>query len=264
MPTYIGERTFVGWTEYVYRQNDGMAFRYRERGIPSVIDGRARQYQQQGYDVYTFRDGPYSNLSAQRHWPSSSSPGVVTRWSVATEILDKSIWSKPEVIAKMETFPQASGGWAGYRKGIEDAVDQGLDEPTWGTDPTAASVIIELRRGAEAYEFDYLVLSRTVTFDFRNPIYGTLQLPSNRYIYTTDTLKTNESIPSEVLFVLPNDTQGGLTHASYQSSANPTGYHSLWGWRIRDQVAEITNRQTGSHTTSWVYARWSTFLYEPA
>lgn len=247
MPTYKGA-AYVSKTAVGYNQDTGADLVYVETGIPNVIFSRANLWKSIGYDVTTTRIGAYVELRASRTSFSAEFPFII-QWSLSTELIIKPLWSLPKVVDEMDAFPLASGGRAGYKKGIEDAVGNKTALGTAYTGLTgAAGILAELRRGGSGYEYDYIVLKRRTSFDFEFPP-SPLALSSIKTIYTTAQLSTNENIPANVLFDMPADP------ATSQAQA-------LWGWRIRDQTASITNATTGTHETTWVYAQWSTFLYE--
>lgn len=252
--TYRGER-FVSIAEIEYTGNNGSELRYREKGIPEDINSRAASYQSQGYNLATNQRGPYKELIATRV-SNVFGEGFIERWTIAAELLFKSIWSLPIVAAEAASF--ASGGKSRYRQEIEKAVSQGTALPViFNGYPVAPFLLQELRRGNEGYETEHTVIKRDINFDFDIPPF-TMQLTSTRLIFTTAQLIANEAPPPEILFALPTDPAPGYdVHPIF-------GPLSLWGWRARDQSAEITNASTGSHHTTWVYAQWSTLFYTPA
>ena len=239
---------FVRIPAYSFRQDDGLHVTWYERGIPSTIAGRAQDYENDGWDAYVNHDGPYSTLTATRTQSWSGSYPYITLWSLSTELVEKSLFTLPGAIGEATLFAE---GAASYKKQIEDAVSSHttLDTFTFASHDWAQIIWEEMMRGVQAYEVEYTVLTRTINFDFKEPP-GELKLKPTRYIYTKAQLEAIEGVPADVMFTLPDDP-----------GSNPD--QAMWGWRIRDQSAEITNATTGQHTTSWVYAAWSTFLYTP-
>lgn len=252
--TYKGAQA-VRTPEYSFRQDDGMHVNQRVRGIPSTVIGFANAYKDIGWDTYVQQDGPYSDLlaTATTYRPDLNSP-YIELWSIDTELVEKSLFTLPDAINEAGRFTPAEGGRAGYKKFIEDAVKNYETLSTTifpiATWPWAHKIHEEMMRGVEVYEHEYTILTRTINFDFLYPP-GNLVLKPTRYIYKTHEIESLEHPPASVLFKLP----------AYNEANNPN--QAMWGWRIRDQHAEITNATTGQHVTSWVYAAWSTFLYTP-
>lgn len=248
---YTGE-AFVRHKDVRYSQDTGFAVSYREQGIPSHIIGREADYQRAGYDTLVTGTGPYRQLIAW-HNIHSALYGAITRWTIATETVEKPIWTLPAVKAEADAYSytdpngQLLTGPAAYRKGIEEAANTRTSlGAAYAAQTVAANVHQELLRGVQAYEHDYTILTRNLTFDPRKQP-RTIQLGSTRYIYTTAQLEAQASIPAQVMFELPTDGAADV--------------QAMWGWRIRDQEAEVNLGQTSTHRTSWVYANWSTFLY---
>lgn len=241
---YRGVR-FVSWIEDQFDPETGDERVIHERGIPDDIYARANSWAANGRNVSVVRSGPYAD-AVIRNIRGANGALYVERWGLRTESIVKSIWSKPEVMAEMEAF---GPGKAEYRKGIEDAVDSGDALGGHYLGPEAPLVLRELRRGVEGTEHEYLVMSRTINFELNFPP-APMQLKSVSIIYPTASLVALENIPADILFQLPAD-----------GSSPPV--QTMWGWRIREQEAEITDTYIGSHQTTWVYALWSTFLYVP-
>lgn len=250
-------------TDLAFRQDDGLHLTYNYRGIPSSIIGLANAHKDQGFDTYVFHDGPYSELTATRTeaWQSAGYQ-YIALWSVTHEMVEKSLFTLPTTynadgtVARLGAIAEASlfdadfGGNAGYKKEIEDAVADrsALDSGMFSGFETAFIIHEELMRGVQTYEHEYTVLTRTLNFDFQQPPSEKLKLLSNKYIISTSQLSNWYGLPADVKVQLPSDSA-------------TAGTQRQWGWRIRDQSAEITNATTGQHRMSWVYAEWSTFLY---
>lgn len=236
--------------EYEYLPDEGFFWVYHMDGDPKSIYSEASALQLIGYDVYTRRSGPYVSLTARRNRASGFLSQPTDRWTITSEILEKDLLSLPAAMAEIDAF---SAGRAYYQRGIRNALknESNLDSNfNQASQPTAFKILEELRRGVEVFESEYTIMTRTRTFDAMTTgsLPSSLQLQSNRTIYTTAQLQSLENIPSDLLFALPSDT---LTPPQ----------QTLYGWRIREQQAEITDSTTGVHRTSWVYAAWSTLLY---
>lgn len=231
-----------------YDQERGLFVQINEQGVPSAVQGRMDGWKDQGYDIEVTQDGPYAFGTATRN-RFSLDYNYVERWSVRSELIVKPIWTLPAVMVEADDATWDSP--CSYREGIETALKDGVALAAgYGSFPVSSQVLTELRRGVEGYEHDYTVLTRTTNFDFQVPP-APLNMESNRLVYTSAQLIANENIPAAVQFQLP----------TADPDAEP---QTIYGWRIREQTAEITNATTGTSTTSWVYAQWSTLLYTAA
>lgn len=255
MADYKGQ-PFVSIRDLKFSQENGYSYSYRERGTPQEMEGRAQAWANAGYDVVLSGTGPYRDLQASR-LIGGGFYGFITRWSVRTETVEKPIWGLTAVKAEADafTYTDADGktlkGPAQYKKGIEDALGAGKSLPAAYNGLTEAPYVLqELSRGAEAYEHDYTVIERTVTFDPKK-VFDTINFSESRLIYTTSQLFANENVPEGLLFSLP-------------PSDGASDVQAMWGWRVRDQEADIDLGVSRTHRKSWVYANWSTFLYTPA
>lgn len=231
--------------EYAYRPNKGFSTRVIERGVPSYIFGLVNAYRNDGFNVTTRRTGPYAELAAEV--ADVNTVAIVERWSVTNEIIEKDLFTLPNAMVEASAFTK---GKAAYRNGITNAVDEGKTLPAAYAGFLFASTLYqELSRGVTGYEREYVVLSKERTFPINAT--QTLNLTSTRTIYTTNQLISVAQIPPAVQFSLPNPANG----------AEP---QTMWGWRTRDQEAEIASDFTVTLRARWVFAQWSTFLYTPA
>jgi len=255
MVTYKGA-SLIYRTEWSYSQDEGWNRVVHARGRKDNVIGFSEGWRRSGYDITLSQDGPYWGMLAKKT-SNDSGHQWIERWVLATEILEKDIFSKPAVAAEMFAY---ADGPAKYRKAVEEAVSTG--DSTKGPTGTVESiwVIRELTRGVEGYEHEYHILSRTVTFpstwagDVPAPFDMSLKLSGT--ILTSSQLNAQQSIPDDVLFTLPPDRTGA--ELAEDSSASV-----MWGWRMREQKAEIDTSTTGSFQLSWTYAAWSTFIYTP-
>lgn len=251
--TYKGA-TLTSFYSYSWSPDEGMFIEWRERGRPAEIQGRAQLHRNAGHDVIVSSGGPYWDLVARRNRQYWEKP-FVERWTLSTEILEKDLFSHPNIVAEMFNYPL---GPARYRKVVEEIVQDGGDGSSY-PGPESQWLIRELSRGVEAYEHEYHILSRTVTFDRLTadtlPSPYNMQLQLSRNVYSSSSLQANEQIPADVFFALPQDR-------SAAEVANDALLNLFWGWRIREQQAEIDTATTGMFRSSWVYAAWSTFLYD--
>lgn len=236
--------------EYAYHPDRGWYERYHERGTPAWIDGRVAGWEISGFDVSVNRGGPYSDLFASKV-SAGASVSYIERWSVTSEILEKSIWSRPIVIAESIAWALENGYVPEYKKRIEDAASDGepLDSVLFGLYPVAQKVHRELSRGVESYETEYAILTKELSVPASSLL--NIQLATTRTIYTSAQLQSVENIPSNVMFSLPDAP----------SAAEP---QTMWGWRVRDQEAEVAVDTRVVLRSTWAFAQWSTFLYTPA
>lgn len=188
----------------------------------------------------------------------------VERWTWRKELIQRDIFTKPEVAKEARQFSGTGGtNPAEYRKLITDAVERGTQLPSsLALKAQAPQVWLELTAGTDAYELEYLVLQRTknTTQSFAPRIV----LNATSYIYTTRQLAIAENIPGAVEVVLP----GGRTTIGGNLATNPepavAAGNTMWGWRSRDHEGEYDGPVRFCESTTWVYAAWSTYLYTPA
>lgn len=236
-------------TEYAYHPDKGWVERYVERGTPDWIAGRVALYQGAGYYVTTTGGAPYHDLFADKI-STTASVNFIERWSVENEILEKSIWSRNSVMTEALEWANENGTVAEYKKRIEDAANDGeaLSSALFGLYPVAQKVHEELSRGVTSYETEYAVLTKELSLPTDSNT--TIQLTNTRTIYTTTQLQSVENIPDSVMFSLPDAPETAATQ-------------TMWGWRVRDQEAEVQLDTRVVLRSSWAFAQWSTFLYTP-
>jgi len=246
MPTYKGA-LYVETKGWNYTQDSGLQHSIIARGRQFEIESKRDALVGGGYDVAVNQGPAYWTLNASRNYWWEESP-YVERWTLTTEIIEKDLFSHPEVMAEMYAY---SDGAAKYKKRIEDAIANGdtiTASPSW--------LIKELSRGVEGYEHEYHVLSRTTTFDRlagdQLPSPFNMRLILSRQILSSSQLAAEQNIPADVLFSLPAD----------RGSSTDDAKKVQWGWRVREQKAEIDTSTMGSFQMSWTYAAWSTFIYQ--
>ena len=262
MPIYKGE-IFTARDFWTFDPERGAIDVRQADGHPDNVYAEANLLASTGWDVSTSRNGPYVALTATRHRPDPTYP-TIERWSVETEAIEKPIWTLPAVQTEGAAF---TGAMCKYRDEIEAALREGTELPAGLVSlPNAPKVIIEMLRGVQGYEHETTKLSRTRVFNFQSPPPAGPQVFDNqkRLVYTKAQLSALEGIPVGVNFTLPDDTQDAPTNAKYVTAANQTGLESFWGYRLREQEATITGATTGEHVSTWLYAQWSMFSYQPA
>ena len=234
--------------EWNYSQDEGMQETRRCHGHPNTVRSWAYNLKDDGYDITISTGGPYWDALAIRTKPYPTSP-FVERWTLTTEILDKDLFSHPDVAAQLYAY---ADGPAAYKKAIEDLAS-GASTTVPGDATVASWLSRELSRGVQAYEHEYHILNRNVTFDrlYADSLVSPWNMPLtlSSQILKSSTLSTQQSIPPDVMFELPGD--------SIPDPARRWQY----GWRVREQKAEVDTSTTGAFSMSWTYAAWSTFLY---
>jgi len=247
-PTYKGAQG-VTLNGYGYRKDKGWVESYNEEGTPDWINGRALAWQSAGFNVTVDRGGPYDRLRVDKI-SEVAAVSYIERFSVENEIIEKDIWHKPQLNDEAEDY----GSRAQYRSFVEDAVEHGSKDELEALLPVAIfpaahAAFDELSRGVSSYEQEYAILTMERSLPVGATI--TLQLTSTRLIYTTTQLSALLILPNTVKFTLP-DAPGAA-----QSQ-------TIWGWRVRDQEAEISTDARVIMRSTWAFAQWSNFLYSPA
>ena len=250
MPTYKGT-TYVEKTEWNFSQDLGLHKVVHGRGAKLDVISRGDSYRRAGFDIIYGWGPSYWDLTATKNEYWDSDP-FVERWSLTTEILEKDLFAHPEVAGEMFNYVL---GAAEYKKVIDNAVADGKP-PSFYPGPQSVWLIRELSRGVQSYEHEYHTLSRTVTFDRTAADYlpspFNMRLILSKQILSSAQLAQQQSIPPDVLFSLPAD----------RGSSTDDNKRIQWGWRVREQKAEIDTSTTGTFQMSWTYAGWSTFVYD--
>lgn len=244
-----------------YTQGVGYSHRLEYHAlIKTRLNPIMAQLVAQGYNCTVDKMGssPKWSLVAVSAGPQDgSTESPVDRWSWRKELVQRSIWSKPDVAAIVRV---GTGGQ--IRTTIEEGISQ---KKTWAQietltgitsllpaqKTTLQKVYNELVASSESYELEYLVLTRTRATRIGYPQRLTLSATSK--IYTTAQLTSTFSVPSDVSSILPDSS----TQVSVDAQ-------SQWGWRLRDESGDREGFIRFAEQTSWVFASWSTFLYTPA
>jgi hypothetical protein len=170
-------------------------------------------------------------------------------WQHDTELIEKSLFSLPEVNAEAIGYENGPGA---YRRTIERAVEDG--DPYDSDDeterdfvdlfppllfPWANRVFVELTRGQTDYQEAYEVVRRVRVASWKYP-FGRQKI-SARLVYTTAQL----GIPLDIVtgFTLPE----ALTN-------------TIVGWRLRSQSYSL-DAERRIETIEFVLAAWSTIAY---
>lgn len=231
-------------------QGEGWAFNVVAVGGFNEISGLANQYINDGYEFSIDRGGPWTVLRAKRQsFDATDNQQVVDRYTFAKEQIEKEIWTLPGVQAEALTF---GGGMSAYRALLEDTAEtlDGAEETILNSSqfdpyPIMRKILIELTRGATAYEDEYITLRRERVVGIKYT--PKLSLEANSIIYTTGELISVFGIPNFPYITMP---------------ATPTTPpNSRWGWRSRKQEVQFIEGQKIQVIQDWVYAAWSTNIY---
>lgn len=192
-------------------------------------------------------------------WPNEfgSAPGggatetPTEKWDIEIEWSQVDIRSSPKFIA-------AFGGEEAVSKLISSC-DQAIKQKQNLTEyyaangrpaPTADELkAYRLRaRGAEGYEIKRPVISRKRTYSENYP--QPITVDSVEKVYRTPALISTFNVPPLIQKKLPPDPA--------QVPAE-----SVWGWRLRKQDGTYTvSRNRVEEVQDWVFAAWSTLLYD--
>lgn len=222
----------------------------RYKGTKDAIMGMRADIEDAGNSYQMEKDGkgPYYTITIRSGSSPTTPDAEPVRWSLTTEVIEKDIFTHPDVNAEMET----ANSPAAYRADILAAVKEGRRTLFDGLDdevglpalfPLAERVFQELRRGVSGYEDSYLVLRRTraVAASVTTPM-GT---SASSVIYDTGQL----GIPSGLAFQIPTLT----------TLTAPPG--TAWGWRLRAHESEFEGTRI-QQRHEFLLAAWSTLFYQ--
>lgn len=199
-----------------------------------------------GWATYIAQEGAIHTLTATFGGQADEVENPSEQWSWNTEQISRDIFSHPVVAAEAMTY--VSPRPAQYRNDIEQAVANSepcpMSEPNF---PAAQKVYELISRGITGYEVEFFVLRRQRNYSNVYP--SRQQMDANSKLYTTSKLID--------LFGVPNIVQAALP-------ATPSVVYNgaAWTWRRRDFSAEFDGANRITETVSWVFANWSTALYE--
>ncbi len=256
-PIIIGTPINLRTLSHNYRQGEG----YTERREYEALDrdsaySLASDLKKDGFDVQIEQQGP-------KYVIIGTLAGVVdpviqreVRWEFRKELLEKSIWTLPKVISEIEQWTSAGKPRSAYKQGIEEAINQGVDlGKEYDNFPVAKKIYMELSRGVENYETDYIVLSKIITINVNTPAFDVFSISttSAAVVYEHQYFLANiiKDAPSPIKNVLPPKPQ-----------TQPPD--TIWGWRERANNCQIEYGQSSRYvqTIEWTLSFWSTFLYE--
>lgn len=105
--------------------------------------------------------------------------------------------------------------------------------------------------GADSYEIERLVVTRSRTFSINYASRVTM-LETPR-VYSTSAFFTAENVPSVIRTQLAN-----MVDVSDWSKPD----NAQWAWKVRQDRSEISSNGKVEEVRDWVFAPWSTLLYE--
>ena len=117
------------------------------------------------------------------------------------------------------------------------------------TNSTPLNIYKLLLMGADSYEIERLVVTRTLSYSVQY-WYGAggIVFDETPKVYSTSGLIAAESIPSYVAFQFPQTP-----------TSKPE--NTEWAWKVRKDSSEISSNGKVEETRDWVFAPWSTLLY---
>lgn len=180
---------------------------------------------------------------------------VDDRYEIATDFIQESIYANPSVIAAATALNPSNPMEvvAYWRQGIEEALTGAatggpkLPSETGFTNSTLIALYQLALRGALAYEIERPVLSRVRTI----PIAYSAQvvLDALPKVYSLATLASTFTLPSAIVARLP----------ASPTTAPP---NTAWAWKKRRDASEFSSSGKVVEVKDWVFALWSTVLYE--
>jgi hypothetical protein len=172
---------------------------------------------------------------------------AVDKWGLRTEFAQEDIRGSPNIIALAGGDDALAAFW--YRDNKEALKEGEEPEGNPDVDPGQMKLWRLMARGAEAYETKRHVLRRTRVIPVNHATPA--EVNAVEVIYTTAQLVARYGVPQGFARKLP---------------PNPdiTPEDTMWGWRERTNDSEF-DWSTGKvmETYEWLFAPWSTVLYNP-
>jgi len=256
---YRGQRSFAVQPEaYTHTKAGGWTRTVEYHGTTNGIIGLIAQFEAGGYTFTADFSGPISKIRGTLSSnPVDSADNESDQYTIHQEVLDQDVFSLEGVEEEAQLYADNTGEpRTKYREIIETAVknakiselaEAGL---AFGTYPLSLSVYIELARGADFFENNFTILTRTKTV----PIawIGRLAMDTVSKIYSSAGLVSAFGLDPAVRGLFP-------------SADNTVQPNSVWGWRRRRQdIQYLTDGFRATITQDWTWARWSKFIYTEA
>jgi hypothetical protein len=224
------------WEEQWVGSDAGIAAKYTEA---ILLGGKARR---------TFDQGQAGLYVVYARDPNDVSPEVpYEEWDddVTTEQMDLFAWAPAAVEAEAYRTAGGSGGVAGYRKAIKDAVDDGTEYPLSAvTYPVGSYIHSLLSKNVTSIPLNRPTLTRTR--EFSSAYTGRNQMTARQSIWTTAALISAFNIPAAVQSRLPDDPP-----------ANETPSGTVWAWRLAvDRSSYNVSKGKIQEVKTWEFAAW--------
>jgi hypothetical protein len=198
-------------------------------------------------------NGPISRMRV--FLPDSNGGGgggatYVDSWSRRTSMVQEDIRNNPRGIALIALeagVTAADAAWTinSWYKDAKDKIKAGLQIVYAGTQRQAFFEL--LSRGADAYLTRRIVLRRT------RHIFGNQVAESSvnavEQFYSTAKLRALYDVPNVIGNKLP-------------VAGADTPQNTAWGWMEHTEDSEVDYYNRAVETKDWIFAAWSTFLYE--
>lgn len=227
-------------------------------GTHQGIRGLIGQYEAGGYTFTADFNGPIARISGTINQnPVNPNDVEAERYTTHTEVIDQDIWTLEGLEAEAAAYAAAEGvSPSKYRAVILQAVkdaklsDLAANDLPAGSYPLAYMAYTELARGADSFENQVVVLTRSRVV----PIawIGRLDMDTVSRIYSGGGMIATFGLNPAVSGLFP----------AVPSTIAP---NSVWGWRRRRQSIDyLEDGVRANIVQDWTFAQWSTFIYEQA
>ena len=298
MSTIIGDAVVRVGQELVLDPQEG-GYRTREvwRGSKSQMLSLQTSFSAVGLRSVVIEDSGRPSLQVDIPAPPEGGDAEVPveKWTFNKDYVQESLWANKKIMDLLESLrvrlqvaaDSASLGLtvtfsnvlAGVRRDCENALKgltadaplQGPGLPVSTSSPTYSEVskgplqpaeagfsgVPEvdaiyklLLLGADSYEVERLVITRSRSYSVQY-WYGAggVVFDESPKVYSTTGLIDTENIPSYVGAQLPQPP-----------TSKPE--NTEWAWKVRKDSSEISSNGKVEETRDWVFAPWSTLLYE--
>jgi hypothetical protein len=293
MSTIIGSPLTRIGQELVLDPVEGYRTREVWRGTQAQLLGLQAAFNTGGLrstvDVTEGRPQLYVDIAGQD--PNGGDEVPVEKWTFNKDYVQESLWSNKRIMDLIESYRallQSTYGkvflfsdvLSGVRRDCENAlkglrpdavysvVEDGLPTGTSGVtyeeiskgpltpaetlfanyiSPIPLNIYKLLLLGADSYEIERLVVTRSRTFSIAYA--SRVQMLETPRIYSTASLIAAEFIPAVIAAQLPGTP-----------SSKPE--NTAWAWKVRQDRSEISSNGKVEEVRDWVFAPWSTLLYQ--
>lgn len=246
-------------TESNFDPQSGRTFTLIYEGDETSIKKQEANFVADGYRTWISQiEGAKWQLRVNQPDTETTPDEAVDRYEIATEYVSESIWGNPKIV-KLFLNPGESitasvlyERIAESRKNIESAIDSGK-APTLGTGLTLneTKVMKLVMMSTDSYETERFVLKRTRTIAYESANRAVIQKVPR--IYTSTSLVGAFGIPDGISNLISN-IAGALDAAPE---------YMAWGWKQRQNTQTfLSNTSKVEEVQDWVFALWSTLLYD--